>query len=322
MSIADFGSSVDEVQQKLSDILPLVDAGESLAEELHGRIASEAGGWTTTIESIAESSKEDDAMLTKFEKEVTALENVITESWKTEAGEFDKLAAKTTKTLTSVESRFSLIEEQLKSRATTLSSSVETLDENCDTVREKAQSLINNLRDTRETYNNSRDETRQEIIKSHEKVYDAYTKVEAEISLFHERDTDYFKRKITESIDSFKEAIPEFNTKTEEAIEAAQTEAKKVFDDLEGDVNILAAEVLTNYKESLSGLQEGIESEAKSLEQELTQYADSTVDILQQELKETLAVAYTANQYLGGMSPLLAGIAATKRLAESINDAM
>ena len=322
MSVADFGSSVEEVQQKLSEILPLVDAGESLAEKLHGRIASEAGDWSDTLVSIAESSKEDDATLTNLENEVTSLENVIAESWKTFAGKFDELAASTTETLTSAKSSFSLIEEQLKNRATTLSSSVETLDENCDTVRDKTRSLIDNLRDTRETYNSSRDVARQEIIKSHEKVYDAYTGAETQLSRVNEGDIDGFKRKITESIASFTEAIPEFNSKTEEAIDVAQAEAKEVFDELEGDVDVLAADVLTQYKENLSGLQEGIENKAKSVEEELTQYADSTVDILQQTVKETLAVTYTANQYLGGMSPLLAGIAATKRLAESINDAM
>jgi len=319
MSIADFGSSVEEVQQKLSDILPLVDAGEAQAEELHGRIASEAGGWLNTLVSIAEASKKDEDMLTKFENEVTALENTIAESSKTVAGEFDELAASTTKALTSVESSFSSTEEQLKSRATTLSTSVETLNENYNTVRDKARSLIDSLRITRETYQNSRDSIVEEVNEIYGKSQEANIELETRISQFN---IDRIKDKTAELIVDFEEMIPGFNSKMEEAIEAALTEAKQDLDALEIDVDALAAEALTQYKVNLNRLQEGIEDEAKSLEQELTQYADSTVDILQQTVKETLAVAYTANQYLGGMAPLLAGIAATKRLAESINEAM
>ena len=65
MSIAEFGSNVEEVQRKLNELLPLVDAGANRADDLHEQIADEMADYETSFEGLESS-------LTDFNEAATA----------------------------------------------------------------------------------------------------------------------------------------------------------------------------------------------------------------------------------------------------------
>ena len=203
-----------------------------------------------------------------------------------------------------------------------LSSSTETLEENCNTVRDKARSLIDDLRETREAYLNARDGFVQELSKSSEQLEETHPEVETQISEFHEQQMGQLDQRTSDAFTEFEGLIPDLKEKVDESLESSGDEAEETIEALEVDVDALSGSVLENYKKSLNRLQEGVAEELKKFEEEITQFGDRTVDTLRDEIKETLAVSQTANQFLGGISPLLTGISAAKQVADMINDAM
>lgn len=81
MSIADFGSTVEEVQQKLNENLPHIYQGTQQSSDLVKRLNSEAIGWKGSLETIADWVQRERDLVQKFETSYGKLEQQVEEAW-------------------------------------------------------------------------------------------------------------------------------------------------------------------------------------------------------------------------------------------------
>lgn len=320
MSVHAFGSNVDEVQRKLSEILPLIDGGAGRLTALHEEIADDIPKYqmgvqdlTNRIDHIGVNTTSMEADLLQLKAQLGAGQTELISELEENEQKCDEALASLTEVQQRVEAVISESSTRLETATTALESQFNTLSQSADSIED----TIGTLRDKSEA---------------------AFTELSAGVDGFTSQlNTD--DASTQQSLDSLKSAVSETHT----------AEVKKHFDGL----NASTVETVSNVVNLVSNHEDGIneffsafDTDAENLveefkgkaremfgelrdytENECGQVLENALENLAKEIVEAFAaeiVASVATTQLGvsttaALSPIIPELAIAKKVTGVIN---
>jgi hypothetical protein len=320
MSASEFGNSVDEVQRKLTEILPLVDSGVEQVMKLHEVFAEELPKYQTIFDDIKSGISEIGAIATKENSGLLDQKNTLA-SQNNEL--IDILEENNQKTgdamsaLTEVQERteaeINATGTRVDAGATALKEQVRTVSQNADVAKESLNSL-------------------------QEKATDAFAELTQGIDDFTSQ-WDDDESSSQQSLDNLKSAVSEnhtaevkkqfdgINNSTVETVSNvvslfsdSETGFNNFFSAFDTDAVTLAAEFKSKSQEMFGNLKDYAEKECgQVLENALENLAGEIVEGFATEVITSIATAEFGATTTAALSPIIPELALAKKATGVIN---
>jgi len=320
MSVTAFGSTVDEVQRKLNEILPLIDSGASRAKELHEQIENELTQYQNSFIAIDESldTMQETAASLDGEIEVARsdLETGMNELG-VELAEAEQKVEEGLQKVTQAEEQIELLINDVGSQfdAGTAAAAAQF-----DTTAEKAGEMITMV-------TTLRGKTETGLNELSEEVASFATQWEAD-SATSKGSLDTLTTTVAQSHKD--EVSKQFNGLNDSTVEAVtnivnlatdhETGFNEFFAAFDTDADTLVEEFKAKSQEMFADLQDYTENQCgKVLEDALENLTKEVVEALAAEMIASIAMTEIGVATTSALSPIIPELVIAKKITGAIN---
>jgi len=320
MSASEFGNSVEEVQRKLTEILPLVDTGVEQVMKLHEVFAEELPKYQTIFDGItsdiseigAIASKENSGLLDQ-KNSLASQNNELIDILEENHQKMGDAMSALTEVQERAEAEINATGTRVEAGATALKEQVSTVSQNADV----AKGALNSLQ---------------------EKATDAFADLTQGIDDFTSQ-WDADESSSQQSLDNLKSAVSEnqtaeikkqfngINSSTVETVtnvvslfSDSETGFNNFFSAFDTDAETLAAEFKSKSQEIFGNLKDYAEKECgQVLENALGNLAEEIVEGFAAEVITSVATAKFGATTTAALSPIIPELALAKKVTGVIN---
>jgi chromosome segregation ATPase len=320
MSIHEFGNSVDEIQQKLSEILPLVDAGAERAEQLHQSIHGQLADFENNFESLGTSM------------------NNMGETAGGLDGELAQSATEITAGFEDVTSRLDASRQAADEAVERLEGIQQRVDADIDPVVEQLESNANSLNSEFDSLSQNATATQDNLTTLRQSSGDAFTELDTEVNGFAER-WEADSTASEQSLGALKTALsdthtPEvkrkFNGLSDSTVETVSNVVSLVsnheggigefFSSFDADVDNLAEEFKSKTEEMFGSLKDYAETQCgRVIEQSLEHLVKEVVEAFAAEVIASVATTQVGVSTTATLSPIIPELVMAKKVTGLIN---
>ena len=319
MSIADFGNSVEEVRKKLSEILPLVDAGQQEVEELHSQFAGELSTDEENYETLAENWKSlgelaetSEADVDSHTSEITGIIDALEQGVEEFGSIVDELSSDLDAAKEQVESVLAAgeqavlaVAETLSAEFTNLLSGVGRVQETIDQLREGVNQQLDAL-----TQGVAEFATRfQADLESAEDLFNTFTDTASDLASGFTETLTSLGDAASDAASNFVDTLGEHHGEIGEFFSIFATDSQNLFEEFSSQVTDLFGQWKSFAEEEVGGaLREAVEHAMQA-----------GVEALATEILASVATTQMGVATTGALSPVLPEIVAAQKLTELIN---
>jgi len=322
MSIAEFGSTVEEVQQKLNENLPHVFKGTQQSIELVKRLESEAIGWKHNLETIADWVQRERDLVSKFETSFGKLEKQVEQAWSEADKRLDDFASKAEGVTAKLQVARQSVENDVQQRTTALSGTVDDSDERLGTVHQTARSFLDTISKNKETYTNTRDELIQQMNNRVDQHNEVHPPLKTKIGKLVETDIPIINMEFNDGLELWQAMGASLKEGATTAVDDARTEFSSLVTDTEKD----ADGMLQDYLQKIPPEYEQLASESETVGNDATEavqdFSSHLADRAHNEALETRAVVQTADEFTQGIADLPNKVQDANQTTDAMNTAL
>jgi chromosome segregation ATPase len=325
MSVHDFGSTVEEVQQKLSEILPLVDAGENQAEQTAAAIQESGPAWNATIEDAAANCQADASLGADALASLSQARDDAVESLESLTDSLNGQATRVQQTFEEIASNIATAQQQLDSGSEQLDSAATELEAHFDEAAQLARSLLDELASAEESLHNAEDAFSLDNQQQATHLNEAGGQFRQGLDAFRTELENTHANALEQELEQVDEMAQALLSGIQQALDEGRQESESCFAEFSEDVAVVAESFAAQQGAIASQLAEQLDQDG-ALDRRLVQSVDELVEhgleTVGSEVAETVVVGGMLLHALIVLPPLLQGIGTARALARRINEAL
>jgi uncharacterized protein YukE len=320
MSIFEFGNSVEEIRQKLKEILPLVDAGQEVVQQLHNRMQGELSSMAETYDSFEVALNSVAEAGTHADEKVSAWESTFSstvDEWSNKLNDFSELAktsgrkfvdgknlveqtiVEMNESLTTVYGQSVTVLESMLSKLESASGQIQSFQDESNSKLEEVNDALSKLSDECTSVENSAKETLESL--------------QNEISTAWSIQLEQMMKGMTEDTTAEAKSVLELIAKNSEVMVG-------FFGIFKSDSENVADEFGSKISELINGLKDSAEGQLKtSLQDGIENLTEKGVAAFATSVGQSLIMAQTGVATSSALSPVIPQIAVAQKLTDMIN---
>ncbi len=322
MSIADFGSTVEEVQQKLNENLPHIYQGTQQSSDLVERLNSEAIGWKGSLETIADWVQRERDLVQKFETSYGKLEQQVEEAWSQADKRLDDFTGQADTVTTKLEAARESVENDVQQGTASLSGVIETSDQKFGTIKESARSLLDTLQKSKEGFTGTRDQLIQQMNTRIDQHNELHPPLKTKIAKLIESDIPIIDSEFVDGLELWQAMGTSFKEGASKAVDEARDEFIALVNDTEKDADAMLQEYLQKITPEYEQLASEVETAGNEATEAVRGFGSYVSERATNEALETRAVSQTATTFAEEIAGLPDKVQAANQTADTMNTAL
>ena len=320
MSIHVFGDTVDEIQRKLGEILPLVDAGVERVMQLHATLQSELADYLSSYESLESSMGTVAAAASELAGDITDIQSEVETGAGELTGGLDEVGEQATDALQHLTATRERVEADIESASSQLQASAATAESQLDSMVETVDSMhgqVTTLRDQAETAFGEVDERVTEFSTNWEqdesKSRESLTSLKSAIS-------DQHKPEVKQKFDGFHANTVETVSNVVGLLTEKDGGMDDFFSAFDTDAETLAEDFKAQTRKTFGELKQCAENECgKAIEESLENLAKEVVEAFAAEIIASVATTQLGVSTTSMLSPIIPELVIAKKVTGVIN---
>lgn len=320
MSIHVFGNTVEEVQRKLSEILPLTDAGAERLQQVHQQLQAELGEYRSGYEQLEKTVETLSADASTLDGEMRAVRSEVVTAVEAMTGDIDQVVEQSDEALAQlssareqVDSQIDGLSEQLQTSATASESELQTLISAADSMHTQ----VTTVRDQSQVAYGSVDERVNEFTtrwqQGEAKSQERFSGLKSSVAETHTPEVkqkfDGFNTSTVETVSNVVNLLQEKDGGLGEFFSAFDTDAKTLADDFQTRTRQVFGELRTCAEDECG----------KVVEESLEHLAKEVVEAFAAEIIASAATTQLGATTTGMLSVIIPELVVVKKITSVIN---
>ena len=320
MSLHEFGSSVDEVRQKLKEILPLVDAGHEAAEELHNRMQGDLSSIEEKYDSLAEAMNAVAEAGSEADDQISEWESMLSSSGEEWSNKLEDLSEKSVIIWSKIEEGQELVR-----------STFSDMNESISTAYEDASSGLTEMFSKAEELDSMVQSDQEETTSRFEEVKDALSELSSEftsqqgnasegLNALQMVVSEEWSNRLNEMMKGLLDSTAAEATSICESIATHAEGIHSFFSTFKSDSESLAQEYGNKASDIVSGLKDYAENHVvTTLTDGVEELVEKGITVFATGVGLSFVMAQTGVATSSALSPIIPEIVIAKKLTDVIN---
>lgn len=320
MSIHVFGDTVEEVQRKLSEILPLVSSGADRVLQLHATLESELTGYQTSYENLESSISSVASEAAELGGEITGIQSEVESGINELINGLDEVNEQTETALQHLDATQERLEADLAGRTTELQAGSTVVESHFDTMNEGTialQAEVNTLREQADTaftevadrVNEFASAWEQEEAKSQESLVSLKSAI-----------TENHSPEVKQKFDGFNASTVETVRNVVDLLTEKDDGLSDFFSAFDTDADALAESFKSKTREIFGELKDCAENECgKAIQESLDNLAKEVIEAFAAEVIASAVTTQLGVATTGALAPIIPELVIAKKVTGVIN---